>query len=83
MYEQRDNSGNLFRNEKKEKPNHPDRTGTAMIGGKMYRVSGWLKAGKSGQFLSLAFTPKDEMAKPERVPGSAKTPIDLDSDIPF
>lgn len=61
-YEQRDNSGSVFKNDRKEKANQPDRTGTAMVDGKMYRVSGWLKDGAKGQFLSLSFTPKDEVA---------------------
>lgn len=58
-YEQRDNSGSMFVNDRKEKDTHPDRTGTAMIDGVMYYVSGWIKQGSKGQFLSLAFKRKD------------------------
>ena len=54
-YEQRDNSGSIFVNDRKEKDTHPDRTGTAMIDGVMYYVSGWIKQGSKVQFLSLAF----------------------------
>lgn len=59
-YEQRDNSGSIFVNDRKEKDNHPDRTGTAMIDGVMYRIAGWLKQGQKGPFLSLAFKPMED-----------------------
>lgn len=62
-YEQRDNSGSIFKNDRKEKDTHPDRAGTAMIDGVMYYVSGWLKDGTKGQFLSLAFKRKDQPAE--------------------
>lgn len=58
-YEQRDNSGSVFVNDRKEKPNHPDRTGKAMIGGVMYYVNGWLKESNGKKFLSLSFKPID------------------------
>jgi hypothetical protein len=59
-YEQRDNSGSLFNNDRKESEKHPDRTGKAMIGGVMYWVSGWIKEGTKGKFMSLAFKPMEE-----------------------
>ena len=70
--EQRDNSGAVFKNERKTQDNHPDRTGSAMIGGVEYWVSGWLKEGAKGPFLSLAFKRKDE-----------KQPDTREGDVPF
>ena len=55
-----DNSGALYVNDKKEKDSHPDRNGSALIDGVEYWVSGWIKEGKSGKFMSLAFRRKDE-----------------------
>lgn len=60
MNEPKDMTGVLFRNDRKEKDAHPDRKGSCLIGGVEYWVAGWLKDGKNGQFLSLAFTPKDQ-----------------------
>ena len=65
-YEQKDNSGSLFPNERKETDKHPDRTGTALIDGKEYWVSGWIKDGKKGKWLSLAFKPKDAARTSDR-----------------
>lgn len=79
-YEQRDNSGSIFVNDRKETDRHPDRTGKAMIGGVMYWVSGWLKRSSNGtQYLSLAFKPMEPRGEESQVP-----PAELASDdIPF
>jgi hypothetical protein len=74
-YEQKDNSGAVFVNDRKEQDSHPDRAGTAMIGGVSYWVNGWLKKTKDGKpYLSLSFKPKTEKANP---------PVDLNDSIPF
>lgn len=57
---QYDNSGAIFINDRKEKDTHPDRKGKGLINGKEYWIAGWIKQGKSGQFLSLKFEPVEE-----------------------
>ena len=42
-YEKRDNSGSMFKNDKKEKDSHPDFTGSATIDGTDYWISSWIK----------------------------------------
>lgn len=61
-YETRDNSGTLFRNEKKEKDTHPNMNGTCMIDGVEYWISAWTKEGAKGRFQSLAFKRKEPKA---------------------
>ena len=84
--EKYDNSGAIFVNDRKEKDSHPDRTGTATIDGTEYYVSGWLKKGAKGPFLSLAFKPKNTDTKPKDGGLSGSRPrasAPDDSDIPF
>ena len=81
MDEQRDNSGMLFVNDRKTKDTHPDRSGSAMIDGREYWMSGWIKKGAKGQFLTLSFKPKQ--TEEARVPGSVDTAIDLNDQIPW
>ena len=90
-FEQRDNSGSLWKNDRKTKDNQPDRTGTAMVDGKMYYISGWLKETRDGDpFLSLAFTPKEENERRSATPAKYNSSgrkvdgfDDLDDNIPF
>ena len=68
-YEPKDNSGSLFKNERREKDTHPHATGTAIIEGVEYWISAWTKEGNKGRFQSLAFKrkePKQEPAPPAR-----------------
>lgn len=73
-YEQRDNNGALFRNERKERENHPDYTGKAMIEGVEYWVSAWVKETRDGKkYFSMAYKPKDEQGTTARsAPGAQR-----------
>jgi hypothetical protein len=60
-YTPKDNSGSLFKNDKREKDTHPNAKGTALIGGVEYWVSAWTKQRDNGEkWQSLSFTPKEQ-----------------------
>lgn len=63
-YELRDNSGSVFKNDKKENDKHPDYKGTVMVNGKEMWISMWVKTAQSGKnqgskFFSVAFKDKE------------------------
>lgn len=65
MTQQRDNSGILFKNDRKEQPNHSDYQGECTIDGKQYFMNAWLKDGKNGKFMSFSFKPKQARQQQE------------------
>lgn len=79
-FEMKENSGSLFKNDRKEKDSHPDYKGQCKIDGTEYWLAAWLKESKNGKFFSMAFTPKDEAP---RQGGSTGSIDNLESDIPF
>ena len=58
-YEHRENSGNLFKNDKKTTENHSDYRGDGLINGKQVWISAWVKEGAKGKYMSLSFTDKE------------------------
>jgi len=60
-FTQNDNSGALFKTEK-ENDRQPDYSGTIIVSGKSYWISGWIKEAKSNgkKYMSLSVTPKQK-----------------------
>lgn len=81
MQEQKDMTGVLFKNNRKENDKHPDYTGKAMVEGYEYQLSAWINTPTNGgdKFMKITFRrPKEEQR-------GAPAPVnrDLDDDIPF
>ena len=61
MYEHKENSGSIFRNDKEGKEARPDYTGTAKVDGVDYRVASWVNTTQEGkEYLSLKFELQEE-----------------------
>tara|TARA_B110000503_G_scaffold141731_1_gene236120 strand:+ start:1578 stop:1844 length:267 start_codon:yes stop_codon:yes gene_type:complete len=82
-----DNRGAIWGNDKKVKDNQPDFTGSILVDGKDYFISGWKRkadASPKSPALSLAVTLKDQ--QPSQAPKpvqAANSGFDEEDDIPF
>jgi hypothetical protein len=75
----RDNSGVLFKSDKIENERSPQYKGNITVDGKDYWISAWVKEGKSGKFMGLAVSPKEEY-QPKQAPKKVSI---ADEDLPF
>ena len=83
-YEKKEGSGSLSKNTRKEKDSHPDYSGSIILNGRDHWLSGWIKEGKNGKFISLAVG-KEKESKGFKAAGSDEMPKHTieDDDIPF
>lgn len=87
MFELKENSGNLFRNDKGDNEKRPDYRGEIKVDGVLYSLSAWIRDGAKGKFMSLSLTPKEEQAKPAPKAKQVTSVADLEDDdldsVPF
>lgn len=80
-YEQRDNSGSMFKNNRKENEKHADMTGDIMVDGKLYWLNGWRKIDKNGNpWYSCSVRPKEARQGQSSQQQGRSVP---DDEIPF
>jgi hypothetical protein len=79
-YEAKNDSGSLFRNERRESDSHPEYRGDGIVNGEAVWINAWVKESKKTgkKFFSLSFKPKQE-----RIDRSRPLAEDLDDSIPF
>lgn len=83
-FQQRELSGSLFKNDRKEQANHPDYRGDCLIDGVAYWASGWIKTTQRGdKFLSMAYTRKADKDQPSAAPSRPTPSLGDDEDLPF
>jgi hypothetical protein len=80
------NRGSIWKNDRKEKDEHPDFTGTLNVDGVEYWVNAWRrKEGASDKAPALTFSVRPKEAKqPASKPRVARpASADMDDEIPF
>jgi hypothetical protein len=83
------NRGAIFKNDRKEKENDRDYSGSLNVDGHDYWISGWIKEGRNGgKFLSLSVKRKEgkpeQKQRPKTEAESARRSMsEMNDEIPF
>ena len=80
-FEHKENSGSLFKNDRRETENHPNYKGDGLINGKEVWISAWVKETTTGsKFMSISFQNKNDV----NAVSSSKPVVEFeDEDLPF
>lgn len=97
-YVQKNNSGSLFKNDRKENDLQPSMKGSAKVNGQEFWVSAWTNTSQKGdKYISFRLEPKEEIpvntdpqaqyrrapAQPAAAPAQAAPVAPQDDEIPF
>jgi uncharacterized protein (DUF736 family) len=82
---QKDMSGALFKNDRKEKETHPDYRGVCQVEGKDWEIAAWIKKDRNDKpYMSLSFKePFVKTSAPEAKTTKVPAKVVEDDDIPF
>ena len=80
-YEMKEGEFTLFSNNKGDNPKRPDRRGELMLGGKLYKLSGWIRESKKDgkPFLSG----KCELAQEQAAAPTGTPTAETSEPLPF
>ena len=79
-YEQKDNSGTMFKNDKKEQDTHADYNGSIKVAGVEYWLNCWVNKPEGKKpYLSVSVKPKEQRA-PQSPPAQG---VVVEDDLPF
>lgn len=63
-FQQKDNSGAMFKNNDKNGETEPDYKGNALIDGSDYWINAWLNTSKAGnKYMKFSFSPKEAVIR--------------------
>ena len=65
-FKHKENSGSIFKNDKKVKETQPDYSGTINVAGKEVQISLWIKEGKKGKYFSAAIKERPSVTVSEK-----------------
>jgi len=87
-YQQKPNTGAIFKNEKKQKDTHPDYRGTIDVDGVPKEISLWVKKSKSDKSyfsvqISEPWKPEQKATQKTETPTSNNSSKVVDDDLPF
>ena len=83
-YEVKEKRGSLWKNDKKATDNHPDKTGSFKLDGKMYNIAVWLdQKSKDGSKTYDSLSVSEWKPKADKDSVTTSTPAPFDNDIPF
>ena len=82
-YELKDDTGSLWKNDRREKETQPNARGQAKIDGVVFWVDAWTNETRDGtKYQSLKFKRKEEQpSNVQRIADNITPPADLDDDL--
>lgn len=82
--ETKNNTGAIFKNDKKTSQNHPDYKGKINVEGKDFDVALWLKESAKGvKYFSVSISEPYVQTTPQVQPERTPTGDSVDDDLPF
>jgi uncharacterized protein (DUF736 family) len=80
-FEPKNDSGLLFRNDRRESDSHPEFRGDGIVNGEAVWINAWVKESKKTgkKFFSLSFKPKQE----HQVAARPSLKDELNDEVPF